>query len=1747
MQRSPFHSSRHGFSPPINYDRRGEVRGRPPSYHHHNHQGKPQLNPNYRRDRPPEPTRPIPSRPNFVVQLRWSSNCRGVNKSVTEGLISKLQFQPESFRVNESGDVLGFLCYRQWCEALETMVQLWELRLQKGHVLTPRLIQNVQVPSDTDELNDRLKSLFLSELKALFEGELVKKWEEKLERVSDGMREVNLALAKPKQLRVFHELKEKQDGFRQEENMIKKRIKEFKNGIQCLVDYLEGKGDEEPDSLGLKVGVFKFGREFDWERIHYLMVRECRRLDDGLPIFAWRREILQQIHGQQVIVLVGETGSGKSTQIVQFLADSGVAGSGSIICTQPRKLAATLLAQRVREESDGCYEDNSVICIPSYSSLSQFRSKIIFTTDNCLLQHYMSDKKLSQVSCIIIDEAHERSLNTDLLLAMIKKLLCQRLDLRLIIMSATADADQLARYFFDCGTFRVKGRNFPVDIRYMPPECEGKSGSGMDVSYVSDVVKMVSEIHRTEKDGTILAFVTSQMDVEWACENFQSSSAIALPLHGKLTFEEQHKVFVNYPGKRKVIFATNVAETSLTIPCVKYVVDSGMVKESKFDPSTGMNVLRVCRTSKSSANQRAGRAGRTEPGRCYRLYSENDFEQMSAHQEPEIRRVHLGVAVLRILALGFKNVLDFNYVDAPETEAIEMALRNLVQLGAVAPHDDVFELTSEGRELVKLGIEPRLGKIILECFNHRLGREGLVLAAVVANSNSIFCRVGTQESKLKSDCLKVQFCHHGGDLFTLLNVYKEWEAVPCERRNIWCWENSINAKSMRRCQEAVQELDWCLKNELNMIIPSYWKWDPQMQTRHDETLKSIILSAFAENVAMYSGYDDLGYVVALTGKHIQLHPSSSLLVFDQRPSWVVFGEILSASYQYLVCVSSIDFKSFSALSPPPLFDFCKMDKERLQKRILTGFGCLLLKRFCGKGNGNLNYLVSQLRKEYLDERIGVEVQVDKNEVHLYAAPKDMEKVCGIVNDALEYELRLLQNECSERCLFSGGPKVSSSVALFGAGAEIKHLELEKKCLTVDVFHSKMNCVNDKELLMFMERETGGAICGFHKFSCIGQESKVPEDCIRITFLSPDAARRATELNQAEFCGGLLTVIPSRNSYASDHKMLPFSVLKAKVSWPRRISKGMAIVKCQEADVSALVHELSNVIVGGRYARCEQSTKYTDSVVLKGLDRQISEDEIFEVLAPVASRKILDVFLLRGEAVEYPSPAACEEALLRELSSFMPKGNPLGTFVRVEVLQPEPKDTYMRATIMFDSSLHLEAAKALDQIDGKALPVCLLWQKMKCQHLFRSSVSCPEPVYNVIRDQLNALVASSRRRKGVDCTIVQNENRSYRVNISAPATKIVAELRRPIEVLMRGSIVDHEAITPSVLQQLFSRDGVVLMKAIQRETGSYILFDKQALSVRVFGAEDKIQVAKQRLIRSLLTLHESKQLQVHLRGSGLPPDMMKRIVQKFGPELHGLKAMFPGVDFSLDTKHHCISLRGAKDVRPKIQAVIHEIAQDSDSSTDKSYEEDSCAICFCEVEDGYKLEQCRHEFCRSCLVEQCESAIKSQGSFPIRCAKMGCGACFLLTDLRSLMVGEKFEELFRASLAAFVAASGGTFRFCPSPDCPSVYQVSDSDAPFLCGACYVETCRRCHLEYHLLLSCEQYKEFKDDPDSSLKVWCAGKENVQRCPVCTCTIEKVDGCNHIECRCGRHICWVCLEHFVTSDDCYNHLRSIHEAII
>uniref|UniRef100_A0A453B2D0 RBR-type E3 ubiquitin transferase n=1 Tax=Aegilops tauschii subsp. strangulata TaxID=200361 RepID=A0A453B2D0_AEGTS len=422
--------------------------------------------------------------------------------------------------------------------------------------------------------------------------------------------------------------------------------------------------------------------------------------------------------------------------------------------------------------------------------------------------------------------------------------------------------------------------------------------------------------------------------------------------------------------------------------------------------------------------------------------------------------------------------------------------------------------------------------------------------------------------------------------------------------------------------------------------------------------------------------------------------------------------------------------------------------------------------------------------------------------------------------------------------------------------------------------------------------------------------------------------------------------------------------------------------------------------------------------------------------------------------------------------------------------------------------------------------------------------------------------------GVSYNFEKTENGIFRLKLTANATKTIADLRRPLEILMKGKTINHPDLTLSAVQLLLSRDGVAHLKSIEQETGTYIMYDRQSLNIKVFGHQEQMAAAEVKLVHALRQLLEKKPLEICLRGHNLPPDLMKKTVENFGVDLEGFNKEMPEIKVELHQHRHLLKVWGSKEDKRRVERMIFELASFKHSSlvqlasenvggkednqrVDYSEpSEDACPICLCEIEDPFRLESCGHMFCLACLMDQCESAMKSHDGFPICCLKTGCKEPLLVVDLKHLLSNEKLEDLFRASLRAFVASRAGMYRFCPTPDCQSIYQVAAPDAetkPFSCGACYVEICTKCHFEYHPFISCEAYKEYKEDPDSTLLEWRKGKANVKSCPSCGYTIEKADGCNHVECRCGSHICWVCLENFRSSEECYGHLRSVHQSFV
>ena len=476
---------------------------------------------------------------------------------------------------------------------------------------------------------------------------------------------------------------------------------------------------------------------------------ELSRLSVALPIYAKKMSIIEMVHLNQVSIIIGETGSGKSTQMLQYLHDAGFGTEGIIVCTQPRKVAALSLARRVAQEMG-----SSLGHLVGYQAGMQSKcgpqTRLMYVTDHVLLNECLKDPTFSKYSCIVIDEAHERSIFTDLLLGFIKRVLPHRSELRVVITSATIRPETFVNFFGgNTPVLYVSGRAFPVEVTYEALSDEDE--------YVKAASQKAMQVHADEPAGDILVFLTSPIETEKACKTVQDKSEnlnfLALELHGRLQVEDQQKVFDPTPdGKRKIIFATNCAETSVTIPGVKYVIDTGRVREVSYDPAKNMSALKLTWVTKSSAEQRKGRAGRTDCGKCFRLYTLDQYNDFRLESVPEILRVHLGQAVLKLMSLGISDPFQFDFVDAPSKVAMISATNVLIELDAINEEG----ITEIGRKLAKMSIEPRLGKVALMGVQEDIAFESLIMTAIASAGGSIFFRVGSDDQKLEADKKKTR-------------------------------------------------------------------------------------------------------------------------------------------------------------------------------------------------------------------------------------------------------------------------------------------------------------------------------------------------------------------------------------------------------------------------------------------------------------------------------------------------------------------------------------------------------------------------------------------------------------------------------------------------------------------------------------------------------------------------------------------------------------------------------------------------------------------------------------------------------------------------------------------------------------------------------------------------------------------------------------------------------------------------------
>ncbi|CAC5404664.1 DHX8 [Mytilus coruscus] len=718
--------------------------------------------------------------------------------------------------------------------------------------------------------------------------------------------------------------KQEIDALEDKLSELKLQKKEFKDFFKCMDEMLKKHKSSKKINSAMKLVYSEFQIE-------------CKHLTSALPMYARRNEIVSTVTENQVSIIIGETGSGKSTQVAQYLYQAGLADSGLIVCTQPRKIAATSLATRVAHELN-----TSVGNLVGYHVGMQMKTshatKIIYMTDQMLLNLCLKDEKFSKYSCIIIDEAHERSIYTDLLLGMIKTSLTKRPELKVVITSATIEPEIFVNFFGTCPVLKIAGRMFPVDVIW-PHENEG------DEDYERAALKKTIYVHEKEQSGDILTFLTSPLEIEKCCNSFEkafqdTNNFICLPLHGRLQPQEQQKVFEPSPvGKRKIVFATNSAETSITIPGIKYVIDTGVAKEMLYDPKKNINALNVTNITRSSAEQRKGRAGRTESGKCYRLYTENTYNNMETNTKPEILRIHLGQALLKLYELGV-NPLQFDFVQKPSQHLIDTAMETLELVGAVSQN----KITERGKWIAKLPIDPKFGAFVYEAIEEGVGIEGIVLSACCGTS-SMFYRSGSESQKNEADKRKVRFCHEGGDFMTMLTVFREWHNQQEKSKSHWCSQNSINNKVLRGIRETVNEILNILKKEQGILMQFQLKPPKDV----DEKLQEMLFKIFRQNICHYLGHDKAGYLVVQKDQIVQIFPASSLKTLGLQPDWIVIERVLKTSRDFATNITPVkDSWLQKALADNLLkFDLNAVQSQRVEQAVFCEVGEKLFSNFVG--------------------------------------------------------------------------------------------------------------------------------------------------------------------------------------------------------------------------------------------------------------------------------------------------------------------------------------------------------------------------------------------------------------------------------------------------------------------------------------------------------------------------------------------------------------------------------------------------------------------------------------------------------------------------------------------------------------------------------------------------------------------------------------------------------------------------------
>ena len=1093
---------------------------------------------------------------------------------------------------------------------------------------------------------------------------------------------------------------------------------------------------------------------------------------------------------------------------------------------------------------------------------------------------------------------------------------------------------------------------------------------------------------------------------------------------------------------------------------------------------------------------------------------------------------------MKLLEFGVANVLTFDFVEHPDRVALEAAVEILRFVGAIRGNT----LTDVGRKMVTLPIMPQLAKVLLDAINMGLGTEALISVAISSLAGQVFFRGGTDEMKAESDKMKLAFCHQMGDQMTSLSVYQCWQQQKNEERTKWCLEKFVNAKSMRIVEETAKELRHVLKKQLKVDL----KLKLGSLEAADCYLGKLYFDAFLTNLAVYLGHDQAGYITLNeTSGAFVIFPGSSLKQLNSTPKYVIYEKTLKTSRQFLTQVMCVkqewvnEAVRVGKLSEDPAVRFRNLmftpfhvvatgpqiyrDIIMKQKELLE-----TVRVKCPQGAISPVIDCSTSPKQWGIVRAVAQMKCHDT-VQLIFTQEVREKQAEYQDETNEF--RVTKEHSIPRVVIGAGGTVQQIIMPFQLRTVIAVGSDE--CMSLEQVKCQLKKYGEVKTVKYLTKQSKGfRLSVTYSTPAAAQRALAEGHLIPNVTLQPQNSQQFTlKLQWERRQRGPFAFLSFDNNFHCDeaYQEIQFGILyygKIRVSLDKfnpstqLFLTGDILCTCNETD---LKHRIQQIISTNFFLKMGYEKKET------------AHDFVYERESDSDTDNNAQDSSSEPEAQESETYRECIE---EKLTDLIAKYTELGSY-SVKYVIPHESAVFFRAYVAFDDPD--EGYKVLysdlneEKIDGKLLTVT---PSLKCTLVYRREI------YPFIQHTLEK-VRSQLLQSYMKVKIFQpgkSDKDMARVSITADDVKAFSVAQKMFHQAAEPLVVHCN--TTELREYILSRPCQKEIQSIQTNTSTYIWRDLKAMSISIYGSKRNQQIAMALVKKKAEELFNggASVTEVNLSGDGKPPGLMKRLVTRYGYDLHGMLELEGVRRISLKPHLQLMSLLATAKGQDSVSACIEELITQSPASggrRDSEYEF-ACSACFTLIEEPtelFRLECCGHAFHTECIAMQVKADTLV---LPVQCAKEGCSKDFALKDFENLQKRSKFRfaDLVSVAIQNYMEKNGEKYRNCPTPDCKMIYGATEKGGVFMCGNCSVSICTKCHVQYHAGISCEIYRNTQKSNEEFNKWMKEDPDNRKRCPKCSSPIEKNEGCMHMHCRCGSHICWRCMKYFKTEHECYNH---------